>query len=118
MTEEVGGAVDGVTEALDPLARCHRGAHPRGGVVGIPIASSVSRARLGAPPCSGPESEPSAATTAATEVGAGGGHRRATKVDALKPWSMPRMRYCSMARARTGSGSVRRRSCTGSSPRR
>jgi hypothetical protein len=29
---------------------------------------------------------------------------RAVKVDALKPWSMARMRYCSMARARAASG--------------
>ena len=32
---------------------------------GVPMASRVSSARLGAPPCSGPESAPSAATTAA-----------------------------------------------------
>ena len=73
---------------------------------GLPISSRVSSARLGAPPCSGPDSEPSAATTTAPRSAPVEVTARATKVDALKPWSMPRIRYCSMARARAGSGSV------------
>jgi hypothetical protein len=39
---------------------------------GVPISSSSASARLGAPPCSGPLSAPIAATTARTDVGAGG----------------------------------------------
>ena len=41
---------------------------------GVPMASSMSSARLGAPPWSGPESAPMAATIAAAEVGTGRGH--------------------------------------------
>jgi hypothetical protein len=70
------------------------------------MASSVSSARLGAPPCNGPDSAPNAATTAAPTSAPVDVTTRAVNVDALKPWSMPRMRYCSTARARRGSGSV------------
>ena len=68
------------------------------------IESSMSSARLGAPPCSGPESAPIAPTipeprSAPVEV-----MTRAVNVDALKPWSMVEMRYCSIARAYSGRG--------------
>lgn len=71
----------------------------------VPMASRVSRARLGAPPCSGPESAPiapvrQAATSAPVEA-----ITRAVKVEALKPWSTVAIRYRSTARALTGSGS-------------
>ena len=56
---------------------------------GSPMASSVSSERLGAPPCSGPISEPSAATTAAPRSAPVEMTARQTNVDALKPWSMP-----------------------------
>ena len=73
---------------------------------GVPMASSVSSARLGAPPCSGPESAPSAATTAAPTSAPVDVTTRAVNVDALNPWSMPRIRYCSSARARRRIGHV------------
>ena len=63
------------------------------------MASSMSRARLGAPPWSGPDSAPIAATIAAPRSAPVEVTTRAVKVDALKPWSMVRIMYCSMARA-------------------
>ena len=71
---------------------------------GLPMASSMSRARLGAPPCSGPDKAPMAPTTAAPMSAPVEAITRAVKVEALKPWSMVEMRYCSTARAWSGSG--------------
>ena len=70
------------------------------------MASSMSSARLGAPPCNGPDSAPiapqiAAATSAPVEV-----ITLAVNVDALNPWSMVRIMYCSTARATSGAGSV------------
>ena len=70
------------------------------------MASSMSRARLGAPPCSGPDSAPMAATMAEPRSAPVDVTTRAVKVDALKPWSIVRIMYCSMARACSGLGSV------------
>lgn len=72
---------------------------------GVPIASSVSSARLGAPPCSGPDSAPTAATRQAAMSAPVEATTRAVNVEALKPWSTVEIRYCSTARARAGSGS-------------
>ncbi len=69
---------------------------------GVPMASSMSRARLGAPPWSGPDSAPMAPTMAAARSAPVEAMTRAVKVEALKPWSMVSIRYCSMARARGG----------------
>ena len=55
---------------------------------GVPIASRVSSARLGAPPCSGPDSAPSAPTRQAATSAPVEAMTRAVNVDALKPWSM------------------------------
>ena len=71
----------------------------------MPISSSRSRARLGAPPCSGPDSAPMAPTMQAPTSAPVEAMTRAVNVDALKPWSMVAIRYCSRARARSGSGS-------------
>ena len=65
----------------------------------VPISSSRSRARLGAPPCSGPDRAPTAPTTQAPTSAPVEAMTRAVKVEALKPWSMVAMRYCSSARA-------------------
>ena len=70
----------------------------------VPIESSMSSARLGAPPCSGPESAPMPPTTAAARSAPVDVITRAVKVDALKPWSTVVMRYCSTARAYSGFG--------------
>ncbi|CAM5419876.1 hypothetical protein SCYAM73S_01315 [Streptomyces cyaneofuscatus] len=70
------------------------------------MASRVSSARLGAPPCSGPESAPTAATRQAATSAPVEATTRAVNVEALKPWSTVEMRYCSTARTRSGSGSV------------
>ena len=72
---------------------------------GVPMASSVSRARLGAPPCSGPDSDPSAATTAEPASAPVEVTTRAVKVEALKPCSMVEVMYASIARTRAGSAS-------------
>ncbi len=72
---------------------------------GVPMASSVSRARLGAPPCSGPDSDPSAATTAEPTSAPVEATTRAVKVEALKPWSMVEVMYDSIARTRAASAS-------------
>ena len=69
------------------------------------MASSMSRARLGAPPCSGPDSAPMAATIAAPRSAPVEVTTRAVKVDALNPWSMVSTMYCSMARAWAAVGS-------------
>ncbi len=58
----------------------------------------MSRARLGAPPCSGPDSAPMAPTMEAARSAPVEVMTRAAKVEALKPWSMVSIRYCSMAR--------------------
>ena len=71
---------------------------------GVPMASSMSRARLGAPPCSGPDSAPMAPTTAEPRSAPVDVITRAVKVDELNPWSVVEIRYCSMARACSGSG--------------
>ena len=56
---------------------------------GVPISSSVSSARLGAPPCSGPgQRAERAARTAAARSAPVEAITRAVKVDALKPWSI------------------------------
>src|ERR1700683_5540781 len=68
------------------------------------MASSMSRARLGAPPCSGPDSAPMAATIAAPRSAPVDVTTRAVKVDALKPWAIVTIMYSSMARAATQSG--------------
>ena len=73
---------------------------------GVPIASSESSARLGAPPCSGPERAPSAATTQAATSAPVDATTRAVNVEALKPWSTVRQRYRSTARTCSGAGSV------------
>ena len=72
----------------------------------VPIASSMSSARLGAPPCSGPDSAPMAPTTAAARSAPVDVITRAVNVDALKPWSIVEMRYCSTARACSGVGNL------------
>ena len=69
---------------------------------GVPIASSASSARLGAPPCSGPASAPIAAHTASTRSAPVDATTRAVNVDALNPWSIVRIMYCSTARGRAG----------------
>ena len=72
---------------------------------GSPIDSIISRARPGAPPCSGPESEPLAATTALATSAPVLVTTRAVNVDAMKPWSMVATRYVSSARTARGSAS-------------
>lgn len=57
----------------------------------------MSSARLGAPPCNGPERAPIAPTTAAARSAPVDVITRAVKVEALKPWSMVVIRYCSTA---------------------
>ena len=52
---------------------------------GEPMASMVSRARLGAPPCSGPDSAPMAPTTAAAASAPVEVMTLAVKVEALNP---------------------------------
>jgi len=54
----------------------------------VPISSSICNARLGAPPCSGPERAPMAPTTAAARSAPVEVMTRAVNVDALKPWSI------------------------------
>ena len=77
--------------------RLDRVAHPRfGPFSGVPMASSMSRARLGAPPWRGPDSAPIAPQTAAARSAPVEVITRAVKVDELKPWSIVKMRYCSM----------------------
>ena len=64
----------------------------------------MSSARLGAPPCSGPDSAPIAPTIAEPRSAPVEVMTRAVKVDALKPWSIVEMRYCSIARRVLGRG--------------
>ena len=59
---------------------------------GVPMASRVSSARLGAPPCSGPESAPTAPTRQAARSAPVEAITRAVKVEALKPWSTVEIR--------------------------
>ena len=66
---------------------------------GVPIASSVSSARLGAPPCSGPDSAPIAADQAGGEVGAGGGDDAGGERRGVEAVVDGEIRYCSTARA-------------------
>ncbi|SCE04492.1 hypothetical protein GA0115240_13661 [Streptomyces sp. DvalAA-14] len=56
------------------------------------MASRVSSARLGAPPCSGPDSAPIAPTRQAARSAPVEAITRAVKVEALKPWSTVEMR--------------------------
>ncbi|CAM5482857.1 hypothetical protein STENM36S_06467 [Streptomyces tendae] len=72
---------------------------------GVPIASRVSSARLGAPPCSGPDNAETAPARQAATSAPVDAMTRAVKVDALNPWSMVEIRYCSIARVRASSGS-------------
>ena len=72
------------------------------------MASSMSSARLGAPPCRGPERAPTAPHTAAARSAPVDVITLAVKVEALKPWSSTKMRYCSTALASAGSGSAPR----------
>ena len=69
------------------------------------MSSSMASARLGAPPCSGPDKAPMAPQTAAARSAPVEVMTRAVKVDALNPWSMVRIWYCSTARAWAGDGS-------------
>ena len=71
---------------------------------GVPIASISASARLGAPPWSGPERAPIPATIAAPRSAPVEVTTRAVKVDALNPWSIVRIMYCSIARAWSGAG--------------
>ena len=73
---------------------------------GVPMASSMSRARLGAPPCSGPDKAPMPPTTAAARSAPVEVMTRLVNVDALNPWSTVVIWYCSTPRAYSGSGSV------------
>ena len=100
----VGGLVDPVAEAHDLVAPGDRADQVGAGRCRAPMASSRSSARDGAPPCSGPDSAAMApatapATSAPVEV-----MTREVKVEALKPWSMVRIWYCSTARALSASG--------------
>src|SRR3954468_18685614 len=52
---------------------------------GVPISSSAPRARSGAPPCSGPENAPIAATTAAATSAPVAGTTPAGEVGAADP---------------------------------
>ena len=83
----------------------------------VPISSSICSARLGAPPCSGPDSAPIAPTTAAPRSAPVEVMTRAVNVDALKPWSIVEMRYFSTAGRVLGAAARRRASCRGSSRR-
>ena len=55
---------------------------------GSPISSIIARARLGAPPCRGPERAPMAATIEPAMSAPVLATTRAVNVEALKPWSM------------------------------
>ena len=68
------------------------------------MASSMASARLGAPPCRGPDNAPIAPTTAEPRSAPVDVITRAVNVDALKPWSIVEIRYCSTARAYSGFG--------------
>src|SRR6478736_1157897 len=65
----------------------------------VPISSRASSARLGAPPCFGPENEPMAPTRQAARSAPVLAMTRAVKVEALKPWSIVATRYSSTALA-------------------
>ncbi len=82
-------------------------------LAGAPMASRASRARLGAPPCSGPIKAARAPVTTPTRSVPVDAMTRAAKVEALKPWSIVRIRYCSKARA-DSEGAARRAASTGS----
>ena len=97
---------DAMAESHDPVpvgtaARIHGSARS-----GDPMASSMSRARLGAPPCSGPDMAPMAPTIAAARSAPVEAMTRAAKVEALNPWSTVRIMYCSMALTRAGDAST------------
>ena len=113
------GAVDGVAEAHDPLARARPGRAPsRRSGPASPISSSASSARLGraavqrartarrAPPTRRP---PTSAPVEATT--------RAVNVEALKPWSTVAIEVRSTARACSGVGLGAGASCRASSRR-
>ena len=88
-----------------PMIRRPAATSPRtqsGARSGVPIASSASRARLGAPPCSGPASAPIAEHTASATSAPVEATTRAVNVEALKPWSIVRIMYCSTARTCSG----------------
>ena len=70
------------------------------------MASSVSSALLVAPPCSGPESAPIAATRHAAMSAPVDATTLPVNVEALNPWSMVEIRYCSMALTCAAPGSV------------
>ena len=70
------------------------------------MASSRSSARDGAPPCSGPDRAAMPPVTAAARSAPVEVMTRDVNVEALKPWSMVRIWYCSTARALSGVGAL------------
>ena len=66
------GPVDAVAEAHDPLAAVEEVSHVALGVAARATSSSIGSTRAGAPPCSGPDSVPTA-PTCRRAVGAGRG---------------------------------------------
>ena len=71
---------------------------------GVPMASSRASAREGAPPCSGPDRAPMPPVTAAARSAPVEVITREVNVEALNPWSIVSIWYCSTARATSGSG--------------
>ena len=80
---------------------------------GSPItstSSSIGFTYAGAPPCSGPDSAPTADDSAAPQSAPVDATTRAVKVDAFKPCSAVQIQYVSIALTWRGSASPRQRS--------
>ena len=82
------GAVDAMAEAHDPLAAVEQVPDVRlGSSPASATASIIGSTRAGAPPCSGPESVPTAADIAAAQSAPVEAAIRAVNVEALRPCS-------------------------------
>ena len=102
----IAGAVDGVAEAHDPPAGRQLGLHP--GLGAGRVADGVERGLRARPPraavAGGPASAPRAAPTTSAMSAPVEATTRAVNVEALKPWSIVSIRYCSSAWAARGVG--------------
>src|SRR6185437_9091380 len=72
-------------------------------------SSSIGFTYAGAPPCSGPESAPTADESAAPQSAPVEATTRAVKVEALRPCSAVQIQYVSIALTCLGSASPRQR---------
>ena len=82
------GAVDAMAEAHQALARSSRSVDIASiDVAAAATASSIGSTRAGAPPCSGPESAPTADESAAAQSAPVDATTRAVNVEALSPCS-------------------------------